>query len=126
MITPMVHRSAPTLATVLLVFAATLPVLVACGSKPSASAPQGPKIYEEFDVTRLPSDKCIAQTRAKWECPPGGTCQGPPPKPVACPAGIAAGATVHLIMAEDLTCAVNGATTPCPEHDTGPVEVPPE
>jgi hypothetical protein len=72
------------------------------------------------------SDKCIAQTRTKWECPPGGSCQGPPPKAVACPAGIAPGATVHLIMAEDLTCSVDGVTTPCPEHDTGEVQVPPE
>jgi len=125
MMTPMAHRSVPSLATILLVVAAALPVLAACGSKPAATAPQGPKIYEEFDVTRVGNDTCLAATRAKWECPPGGTCQGPPPKPVVCPAGLAEGATVHLIMAEDLTCSVNGATTPCPEHD-GPVQVPPD
>lgn len=123
MLAGMLHRSRAPLATVLLVLA-SLP-LAACGGTPSPSAPQAPKIYEEFDVTRVGAETCLAKTRATWECPPGGTCQGPPPKPVACPAGLAEGATVHLIMAEDLTCSVNGATTPCPEHDTGEVQVPP-
>ena len=121
----MLHRSGPPLATVLVGLAASLSLLTACGSTPGPSAPLAPKVYEEFDVTRVGNDTCLAATRATWACPPGGTCQGPPAKPIACPAGLAEGATVHLIMAEDLTCSVNGTATPCPEHD-GPVEVPPE
>jgi hypothetical protein len=122
----MLHRSPLSYAApCLLALALAAPALAACGGK-AASGPAAPGIYEEFDVTMLDGGTCLAATRAKWECPPGGTCSGPPPKDVECPTGLTPGATVHLIMSEDLTCSVDGAPTPCPVHDTGPVEVPPE
>ncbi len=99
----------------------------ACGSQPVQDrSPKPNGVYEEFDVTMLEGGTCLAASRIEFQCPPGGTCQAPPAKPVDCPAGLAAGKTVRLVMTNDLTCNVDGALTPCPEHDKGPVEVPAE
>ena len=99
-----------------------LVLITACGGKPAPTTPTAPKPYETFDVT-MSGDGCIAVTRAEMTCE--GTCN-PPVKKVECPAGIVAGKTLTLVMAEDLTCSIDGASTPCPEHDKGPVTVPPE
>jgi len=100
--------------------------LAACGSntvKDRSPKPDG--VYEEFDVTMLDSGSCLASTRSEMDCPAGGNCQRPTAA-VACPAGLAAGETVVLVMTNDLTCNVDGTATPCPEHDEGPVELPEE
>jgi hypothetical protein len=111
------------LASIVLLLAAT-----GCGGSEVVQdrSPKPDGVYEEFDVTMLESGTCLAATRSEFECPPGGTCQAPSAKPVACPASLAAGETVRLVMTNDLTCNVDGAPTPCPEHDEGPVEVPAE
>lgn len=94
----------------------------ACGGQPAATTPKAAKPYETFDVRRFGSG-CIATTRSEMTC--DGPCN-PPTKKVECPAGIVEGKTLILVMAEDLTCSVDGVKTPCPEHDQGPVTVPPE
>ena len=99
----------------------------ACGSPAVRDrSPKPDGVYEEFNVTMVAGGTCVAATRTQFECPPGGTCQAPPPKAVACPAGLAEGETVRLVMTNDLTCNVEGIATPCPEHDEGPVEIPAE
>lgn len=103
-------------------FPLALVVSAACGGPPSPAQPEAAKPYETFDV-RTFGDGCIAVTRAEMSCE--GPCN-PPTKAVPCPAGLVAGQTVELVMAQDLTCSVNGKSTPCPEHDQGPVQVPPE
>lgn len=99
-----------------------------CGGSQTVQdrSPKPDGVYEEFDVTMLESGTCLAATRAEFDCPAGGSCQAPPAKPVECPAGLAPGETVRLVMTNDLTCNIDGAPTPCPEHDEAPVEVPPE
>ncbi|MCB9562470.1 MAG: hypothetical protein H6709_01635 [Kofleriaceae bacterium] len=106
---------------------AAAPLLVAgCGGGAGHAAAPAATPYDEFDVTMADDGACWAMSRAEYACPDGASCKAPPPKPVDCPAGLEAGGSVRLIMAQDLTCTVDGAPTACPVHDEGPVEVPPE
>jgi hypothetical protein len=105
---------------------ALISLAAACGGKTKDSGPAAPKVYEEFDVMMHVDGTCFARTRTEHQCPDGASCAPPATKPIECPAGITEGATLHLTMWEDLTCSIDGAPTPCPAHDEGPVEVPPE
>lgn len=107
-------------------FATPFIVVLGCGG---AQRPDPPDVPGAKWSVSVRGDECYAYS-PMGHCPKGARCNPPPPRPVECPTGLTAGATVRIVQRPDATCGIIPEqcvelacvvqTTPCPTERGAP------
>jgi hypothetical protein len=77
--------------------------------------------HAEWNVYKT-GDTCQADNAIPDSCPPGASCNPPPPMTVACPAGMPESGSVYVYQdTADGPCMLgtDGSETPCPSWEEG-------